>query len=76
MTREHYNPVPLGIPPKKKRWSKDPAFAETYDALADEFIVLGELVRARRKADAAGCELHTTLAPKPGTSRRSKTAAS
>jgi transcriptional regulator with XRE-family HTH domain len=27
----------------------------------------------RRYADAVGCELHITLAPKPGTSRRSLT---
>jgi len=115
MTRERYNPVPLSVPATKKRWSKDPAFTEAYDALADEFAALGELVRARqlaemtqadvaasmgiaqasvarlessagsrkhapsiatlrRYADAVGCELHITLAPKPATSRRSKAA--
>lgn len=115
MTRERYNPVPLNVPATKKRWSKDPAFAAAYDALADEFAALGELVRARqlaemtqadvaasmgiaqasvarlessagsrkhapsiatlrRYADAVGCELHITLAPKPAASRRSKAA--
>jgi DNA-binding XRE family transcriptional regulator len=112
MTRERYNLVPLNVAATRKRWSKDPAFAEAYDALADEFAALGELVCARqlaemtqadvaasmgiaqasvarlessagsrkhapsiatlrRYADAVGCELHITLAPKPRTSRRS-----
>jgi hypothetical protein len=70
MNHEHYNPVPLNIVSTKKRWSKNPAFAEAYDAFADEFAAL------RHHADAMGCELHTTLAPKAATSRRSKAATS
>ena len=114
MTRERYNPVPVNIPATRKRWSKDPAFAEAYGALADEFAALSELVRARqlaemtqadvaagmgvaqasvarlescagsrkhapsiatlrRYADAVGCELRITLAPRPKASRKSLT---
>ncbi len=112
MTRERYNPVPLNVPATKKRWSKDAAFTDAYNALADEFAALGELVRTRqladmtqadvaasmgiaqasvarlessagsrkhapsmatlrRYADAVGCELQITLAPKPKAPRRS-----
>lgn len=70
MTHERYKPVPLNVVATKKSWSKDPAFTEAYDALADEFVALGELVRARRYVNAGRCELHTALAPKAGTSRR------
>lgn len=111
MTRDRYQPVPLNIEATRKRWSKDPAFTKTYDALADEFAVLGELVRARqlavmtqadiatsmgiaqasvarlessvgsrkhapsvatlrRYADAVGCDLHITVAPKLAAPRR------
>jgi DNA-binding XRE family transcriptional regulator len=51
MTRERYNPVNLDIGSTRKRWSRDPAFAKAYDALADEFAALAELVRARQQAD-------------------------
>lgn len=105
MTREHYNPVPLDVDATHARWAKRPGFAAAYDALADEFAALGELLRARqhagmtqadvaermgiaqasvarlessagsrkhapsmatlrRYADAVGCDLRITLAPK------------
>jgi DNA-binding XRE family transcriptional regulator len=51
MTRERYNPVNLDVGAMRKRWSRDPAFAKTYEALADEFATLAELVRARQQAD-------------------------
>ena len=70
MIHERYNPIPLNVVATKRRWSKDPAFTEAYDALADEFVALGELMRARRHADARCYELHTTPAPKAGASRR------
>lgn len=67
MTREHYNPVPLNVSASKKRWSKDAAFADAYNALADEFAAL------RHYADAVGCELQITLAPKPKALHRNLT---
>lgn len=114
MTCKRYDPIPLNVAITGKRWSKDPAFANAYAALADEFAALGELVRARqlaemtqadvaaimgiaqasvarlessagsrkhapsmatlrRYADAVGCVLRITLAPKPKTARRSVT---
>lgn len=50
MTRERYNPVPLDIEATRKRWAKSAAFVKAYDALADEFAALSELVRARQQA--------------------------
>lgn len=47
---ERYDPVPLDLDETRERWCRDPDFAAAYDALADEFAVLGELIRARRKA--------------------------
>lgn len=50
MTRERYNPVPLDIEALHKRLMKRPGFAAAYDALADEYAALGELLRARQQA--------------------------
>jgi transcriptional regulator with XRE-family HTH domain len=50
MTRERYNPVPFDIEASHKRWMKRPGFAAAYDALADEYAALGELLRARQAA--------------------------
>jgi len=50
MTRETYRPVALDIDATRKRWARDPAFANAYAALADEFAALAELVRARQHA--------------------------
>ena len=45
MTGERYDPINLDIGATRKRWSRDPAFAKAYDALADEFAALAELVQ-------------------------------
>ncbi|HEY8011656.1 MAG TPA: helix-turn-helix transcriptional regulator [Rudaea sp.] len=50
MTRERFNPVPFDVEATRKRWMKDAAFAEAYNALADEFATLTELLRARQAA--------------------------
>lgn len=50
MTRETCKPVALDIDATRKRWARDPAFANAYAALADEFAALAELVRARQQA--------------------------
>ena len=111
MTSERYNPVPFDVEATHKRWMKRPGFATAYEALADEFATLSELLRARqqagmtqadvaasmgvaqatvarlessagsrkhapsvatlrRYADAVGCDLHITLAPKTKPPRR------
>ena len=105
MTRERYNPVPFDVDATRARWIKRKGFKAAYDALADEFATLRELLRARmaagmtqadvaarmgiaqatvarlessagsrkhapsfatlrKYADAVGCELRITLAPK------------
>ncbi|GLQ87658.1 helix-turn-helix transcriptional regulator [Dyella flagellata] len=51
MALERYKPVALDIETTRKRWRKDPAFAAAYDAMADEFAALAELVRARQRAE-------------------------
>ena len=111
MTRDRYQPVSLDVAATRKRWRRDADFAAAYDALADEFAMLGELLRARqhagltqaevaermgvpqssvarlessagsrkhapslatlrRYADALGCDLRLTLAPKRETARK------
>lgn len=50
MTRDRYEPVPLDLEAAHQRWMKRKGFAEAYDALADEFAALGELLRARKAA--------------------------
>jgi len=50
MTREHYKPVPFDVAAARKRWAKDPAFADAFAALEDEFATLAELLRARQRA--------------------------
>ena len=111
MKPDCYQPVPLDVGATLKRWRRNPEFAAAYDALADEFAALGELLRARqaagltqaqvaermgvpqssvarlessagsrrhapslatlrRYADALGCDLHLSLAPKPARTRK------
>lgn len=50
MKPERYNPVPFDVEASHRRWMKRPGFAAAYDALADEFAALGELLRARQHA--------------------------
>jgi DNA-binding XRE family transcriptional regulator len=51
MTKERYNPVPMKVDDLRRRWMRDPAFAEAYAALEDEFAALGELLHARQHAN-------------------------
>lgn len=108
-----YKPVPFDTAEAKRRWARDAKFSAAYDALADEFAALAELLRARqhagmtqtdvaasmgvaqssvarlesslgsrqhapslstlrRYADAVGCDLRISLAPKAA--KRNKTA--
>jgi len=48
--RDRYNPVPFDPDASRARWMKQPGFAEAYDAMADEYAALGELLRARKQA--------------------------
>lgn len=51
MNNKRSNLIPLDPDATRKRWKKDPAFADAYNALADEFAALSELVRARQRAE-------------------------
>ena len=57
MNDERYNPVALDVEATRKRWMKDPAFAEAYNALEDEYSTLGELLRARQHAGLTQAEV-------------------
>lgn len=50
MKPEHYNPVPFDVEASHRRWMKRPGYGAAYDALADEYAALGELLRARQQA--------------------------
>lgn len=50
MTTERYKPVPFDVEASHKRWMKRPGYAAAYEALADEFAALNELLRARKAA--------------------------
>ncbi|HEX7325191.1 MAG TPA: helix-turn-helix transcriptional regulator [Rhodanobacteraceae bacterium] len=50
MNPERYNPVPFDVDDAHARWMKRKGFAAAYDALADEYAALGELLRARQRA--------------------------
>jgi len=50
MTRDRYQPVPLDLDATRARWMKRKGFKAAYDALADEYAALGELLRARQAA--------------------------
>lgn len=41
----------------KAEWMKDPAFKAEYDALAPEFEIAGELVKARSRAGLSQAEV-------------------
>ncbi|MEW9572243.1 hypothetical protein ABQJ54_10800 [Rhodanobacter sp. Si-c] len=50
MKTDRYNPVPFDVGATHKRWMKRPGYAAAYEALADGFAALGELLRARQHA--------------------------
>jgi DNA-binding XRE family transcriptional regulator len=50
MKTDRYDPVPFDVDATHARWMKRPGYAAAYDALADEFAALGELLRARKAA--------------------------
>jgi DNA-binding XRE family transcriptional regulator len=57
MSTERYNPVPLDLDATRKQWMKDPAFADAYNALEDEYATLRELLRARQQAGLTQAEV-------------------
>ena len=50
MTLDRYQPVPLDLDATRARWMKRKGFRVAYDALADEFATLNELLGARKAA--------------------------
>lgn len=57
MSTERFNPVPLDLDATRKQWMKDPAFADAYNALEDEYATLRELLRARQQAGLTQAEV-------------------
>lgn len=57
--------MPTNLAKLKAKWSKDPAFTAAYEALAPEFELARELIRARTKAGLTQAE----LAARMGTSQ-------
>ncbi|MBX3698986.1 MAG: helix-turn-helix transcriptional regulator [Dokdonella sp.] len=57
MSRDRFKPVKLDPAATLERWSRDREFARAYDALADEFAALAELVSARQSAGLTQSEL-------------------
>jgi ribosome-binding protein aMBF1 (putative translation factor) len=41
----------------EKKWMKDPAFVKAYDALEDEFAIIGALISARAHAGFTQAQL-------------------
>lgn len=50
MNPTRYQPVPLDVEATHRRWMKRPGYTEAYAALEDEYVALGELLRARKHA--------------------------
>ena len=50
MTTDRYQPVALDLDAAHARWSKRTGYREAFDALADEYAALGELLHARKAA--------------------------
>ena len=50
MSKSRAKPVLFDPAAARRRWSRDPQFRSAYDALADEFEALEELLSARRSA--------------------------
>lgn len=46
-----------GIEKLGKKWKKDPAFREEYDALEEEFALAAALIDARKHADLTQAEI-------------------
>ena len=45
-------------------WKKDPEFVAEYDALADEFALFDEMLRARKNAGLTQADVAKKMAPK------------
>lgn len=57
MSRDPYHPISLDLAATRKRWQRDPAFADAYVGLADEFALLSEMLRARHEAGLTQAEV-------------------
>lgn len=57
MTTERYKPIPFDVDATHARWMKRPGYAAAYDALADEFVALSGLLRARQHAGMTQAEV-------------------
>lgn len=69
MKTERHDPVPFDVEASHARWMKRPGYAKAYAALADEFALLGELLRARQSAGLKQAKLPSAWASRSHPSR-------
>ena len=75
MSDERYSPVALDVAATRKRWMKDPEFADAYNALEDEYSTLGELLRARQPAGLTQVEVAERMGVAPASVARPESSA-
>lgn len=61
MKADRYDPIPFDVEATHQRWMKRPGYAAAYDALADEFAALGELLRARQQAGMTQADVAASM---------------
>ncbi|MDE2406848.1 MAG: helix-turn-helix transcriptional regulator [Xanthomonadaceae bacterium] len=61
MTADRYQPVPLDLDAAHARWAKRPGYQDAYDALADEYAALGELLHARKAAGMTQADVAASM---------------
>ncbi|MBS0576071.1 MAG: helix-turn-helix transcriptional regulator [Proteobacteria bacterium] len=61
MKADRYDPVPFDVDATRQLWMKDPAFAEAYGALADEYAALAELLHARKAAGMTQADVAASM---------------
>lgn len=57
MPRETFDPRPFNPKAATRRWSRDPAFRNAYEKLADEFAALDRLLAMRRESGLTQSEI-------------------
>lgn len=67
MNHNRYQPVPLELDATCARWMKRKGFREAYDALANEFATLNELLRARKAAGMTQADVAERMGITPAT---------
>ncbi len=50
MVKDKFNPVPLNLKTELKKAMRRPGFKAAWDALEEEYLALGEMLKARKQA--------------------------